>query len=90
MFFPKKTRTLMPLSELLTLLFWIIYKRVTYTELFAYRIEKQSIYVRNRYSKNIPKKKGTVTLLHTEKHFVGRKKRQNRKEKEAKMKVGKK
>ena len=36
------------------------------------------------------KKKSTVTLLHTEKHFADRKKRQNRKEKEAKMKVGKK
>ena len=33
-----------------------IKKDLIYTELFSYLIEKQSIYIRNRYSNNIPKK----------------------------------
>ena len=50
-------------TELFTLLFQILYKRVIYIELFAYLIEKQSIYVRNRYSKNIPKKTLFITQI---------------------------
>ena len=58
-------------TELFTLLFQIIYKKVVYIELIPYLIKKQSVNVRKRYLKNIPKKKrkkdgGQFTFLREE------------------------